>query len=653
VSAGGKGVSELLGKPCYEFFHGSSEPPAACPLSRLRESGTIEEAEMEVETLQGTYLISCTPVFDAQGSLEKIIHIATDITEIKRTETVLRRNRLLLELVSHVQGKVIQDVPPNDIFETMLEGFLKLTQSEYGFMGEVLFTPENRPYLKTHALTNIAWDEKTQAFYQEHAPKGLEFFNLDTLYGEALKTLRPVIADDPAGDPRSGGLPEGHPPLRSFLGIPLLKDKQLIGLVGIANRPNGYDESIIAFLQPLLATYASVIEFYRNRKAREELEGQLLQAQKMESVGRLAGGVAHDFNNMLSVIMGNAELALSEADPKEPLHKNLQEILNAAQRSAGIIRQLLAFARKQTIDPKVLDLNGTVEGMLRMFRRLIGEDIDLTWRPDTKLWPVKMDPSQIDQILANLCVNARDAISGTGKITIETENVVLDEAYCSEHAGFVPGEYVMLALSDDGYGMDKEILANVFEPFFTTKGVGKGTGLGLSTVYGIVRQNQGFVNVYSEPDKGTTFRIYLPQHRGEAEAGLEETEDQMPQGRGEIILIVEDEASVLKVGKEILDRLGYTVLAAGGPGKAMETARGYSGQIHLLLTDVVMPEMSGKDLAGEITKIRPNTKTLFMSGYTANAIVQHGILDKGLHFIQKPFTHESLARKIRELLDKK
>ncbi len=247
------------------------------------------------------------------------------------------------------------------------------------------------------------------------------------------------------------------------------------------------------------------------------LESQLRQAQKMESVGRLAGGVAHDFNNMLGVIIGHTELALEQMDPAQPLFTSMQEIRKAALRSADLTRQLLAFARKQTVAPKVLDLNETVEGMLKMLRRLIGEDIDLVWLPDSDLWPVKMDPSQIDQILANLCVNARDAIEGVGKITIETHKVTFDEAYCADHSGFIPGDFVMLAVSDDGQGMDKETLDKIFEPFFTTKGIGKGTGLGLATVYGIVKQNNGFINVYSEPGQGTTFKIYLPRHAAETE----------------------------------------------------------------------------------------------------------------------------------------
>lgn len=382
----------------------------------------------------------------------------------------------------------------------------------------------------------------------------------------------------------------------------------------------------------------------------EKLQSQLIQAQKMESVGRLAGGVAHDYNNMLGVITGYAELAIDKIAPENPLHDDLKEILNAARRSTDITRQLLAFARQQTIDPKVLDLNETVESMLKMLRRLIGEDIDLSWEPGSGLWSVKIDPSQLDQILANLCVNARDAISDVGRITIETDNVRINEEYCTDHPGFVPGEYVLLAVSDDGRGMDKETRDKIFEPFFTTKEVGKGTGLGLPMIYGIVKQNKGFINVYSEPGKGTTFRIYLPRH-GEASKQFEKYEvEKIPVGSGETVLIVEDEASILKLAKRILEGFGYTVLDTSSPSEAMVRANEHSGEVHLLITDVVMPEMNGRDLAEKLLSDYPKMRVLFMSGYTANVIAHRGVLDAGVHFIQKPFSNRDLAVKVREVI---
>ncbi len=397
-----------------------------------------------------------------------------------------------------------------------------------------------------------------------------------------------------------------------------------------------------------------VIDITDQKKAIEErsqLQSQLLQAQKMESVGRLAGGVAHDFNNMLTVIIGYTQTALGQVDPAGKLHKNLQGVLKAASRSADLTKQLLAFARKQIIDPRVLDLNHTVETMLKMLRRLIGEDIHLLWRPAGKLQSVKMDPSQIDQILANLCVNAKDAIAGVGKITIETGMKTFDTEYCRKNPGFSPGEFVLLAVSDDGCGMDKETLNNLFEPFFTTKDVGQGTGLGLATIYGIVKQNNGFIKVYSEPDYGSTFHIYLPCHAEKMEKKSKPKPKAIPAGNGETILIVEDEKTILEMLTTMLQDLHYTILAAPTPHKAMALAQKHAGKIHLLLTDVVMPEMNGRDLAAQLASVYPELKFLFMSGYTANVIAHQGVLDEGVQFIQKPFSMKDIAVKIQNILE--
>ncbi|MFO7883675.1 MAG: cache domain-containing protein [Desulfobacteraceae bacterium] len=397
-----------------------------------------------------------------------------------------------------------------------------------------------------------------------------------------------------------------------------------------------------------IVNYAAIM---RDLTQEKNLERSLLQAQKMESIGRLAGGVAHDFNNMLGVILGHTELALLQADENHDLYFDLNEIQTAAQRSADITKQLLAFARKQTISPRKLDLNDTVESMLNMLRRLIGEDIDLIWKPAAHIWSVKMDQSQIDQILANLCINARDAIFGVGKLTIETRKKSFDEEYCKDHPGFIPGDFMLLAVSDNGCGMDKDTLDNLFEPFFTTKEVGKGTGLGLSTVYGIVKQNNGFINVYSEPGQGSTFKIYLPRLVTD-----ENTEKDMPEkkaaaGGTETILLVEDEPSILKMTRMMLERNGYSVLSAATPVKAIEKAKKYSGAINLLMTDVVMPEMNGRDLAGQITLLYPRICLLFMSGYTADVIAHQGVLDDGVAFIQKPFSMAEMTEKVRELLN--
>jgi CheY-like chemotaxis protein len=342
---------------------------------------------------------------------------------------------------------------------------------------------------------------------------------------------------------------------------------------------------------------------------------------------------------------------LVRADENHDLYADLKEIQKAAQRSADITKQLLAFARKQTISPRQLDLNDTVESMLNMLRRLIGEDIDLFWKPATHLWSVKMDPTQIDQILANLCVNARDAIAGVGKVTIETGMKTFDPAYCAAHQGFIPGDFVMLAVSDNGCGMAKETLNNLFEPFFTTKDIGEGTGLGLATIYGIVKQNNGFINVYSEPGRGSTFRVYLSRLSADEDTDRIVPEKKAAAGGTETILLVEDEPSILRMTRMMIERKGYSVLSAATPTEAIDLAKTHADEIDLLMTDVVMPEMNGRDLAGLLTAIFPDIKLLFMSGYTANVIAHHGVLDDGVVFIQKPFSMKELAETLRRVLD--
>ncbi len=386
---------------------------------------------------------------------------------------------------------------------------------------------------------------------------------------------------------------------------------------------------------------------------RERLQKQLRQAQKMESIGRLAGGVAHDFNNMLGVILGHAEMALEMVDPSQPLHADLTDIRLAALRSADLTRQLLTFARKQTIAPRVLDLNDAVDGILNMLRRVIGEDIELVWLAGAEVLPVKMDPSQVDQILANLSINARDAIQGVGKVTIETGRSTFDEAFCEDHPGFVPGEYVLLEVSDNGCGMDQETLDRLYEPFFTTKEVGKGTGLGLSTVYGIVKQNSGFINVYSEPDHGTSFKIYLPRQAAKPDRMPEIGPEAPAVGGNETILLVEDEPLTLALTERVLENLGYTVLGASTPKEAIRLAKANTDDISLLCTDVVMPGMSGLDLVKTLKASLPELRCLFMSGYAANVISHHGVLDEGVRFIQKPFLISDFAAKVREALDNK
>ncbi|MBN1297540.1 PAS domain S-box protein [bacterium] len=396
--------------------------------------------------------------------------------------------------------------------------------------------------------------------------------------------------------------------------------------------------------------FADVSERKRAEAEQEKLQALLIQAQRLESIGRLAGGVAHDYNNMLSVIIGFTELARSKVQSEDSICGDLEEILSAAQRSTTITRQLLAFARRQTIRPERIDLNEIVESMLKMLRRLIGEDIDLLWLPGHGAMTVMMDPSQIDQIMANLCINARDAIRGVGKITIETSRVEIDDGYCVINPHFMPGEFVRLVVSDTGCGMDQETMNHVFEPFFTTKVAGEGTGLGLSTVLGIVKQNSGFISVYSEPENGAVFKIYLPVSTNGASVPLSKKQTEIPVGQGETIIVVEDEESILKLTGRILKEKGYSCISASTPEMAISILEDHSGRVDLLITDVVMPEMNGRELAENLKKRFPELKVLYMSGYTANVIAHRGILDEGINFIQKPFSNRDLLIKVREVL---
>ena len=391
-------------------------------------------------------------------------------------------------------------------------------------------------------------------------------------------------------------------------------------------------------------------EYSASERQRKSLEEQLVQAQKMESVGRLAGGVAHDYNNMLSVIIGNAEFMLDTLPPQAPGHEELKEIIDAANRSADITRQLLAFARKQTVSPQLLDLNETVERSLKMLRRLIGEHLELVWRPSSSTAMINIDPVQIDQMLTNLCVNSRDAIADTGTITIETDICTFDESYCASRAECVPGEYVMLALSDTGIGMTRDQMNKVFEPFFTTKPLGQGTGLGLSTVYGIVKQNNGFISLYSEPGEGTTFKIYFPLVESGAEMDqAEEPSRAALQANGETILVVEDDPAILRLAGKLLNDLGYRPLLAGEVEKALELAT-ETERLQLLLTDVIMPRMNGAELANTVQALHPDIIVVFMSGYTADVIAHKGVLNDDVIYIQKPFSKTSLAVTLKKAL---
>jgi PAS domain S-box-containing protein len=396
---------------------------------------------------------------------------------------------------------------------------------------------------------------------------------------------------------------------------------------------------------------SAIVTNYRDITDRLALEEQLMQSQKMEAIGRLAGGIAHDFNNLLTAILSYAGFALSALRSDDPLRDDINEIQKAGERAAALTYQLLAFSRRQILAPRVTDLNGVIDDLEKMLRRVLGEDIEFHTALAEWLAPTKLDPSQLEQVILNLAVNARDAMPNGGMLSIETANVALDAEYARQHSEVVPGAYVMLAISDSGVGMTSAVRARAFEPFFTTKEVGKGTGLGLSTVFGIVRQSGGHIWVYSEPDHGTTFKLYFPVTNEALPPAFPRTRTLGLHSGTEVVLVAEDEPAVRDIARKMLQRAGYVVLEASNGGEALLIAEQHKGAIDLLLTDVVMPRMSGRTLAERLLTVRPALKVLFMSGYTENAIVQHAVLDSDTQFVQKPLTPELLLRKVREVLD--
>ncbi|PKL50640.1 MAG: hypothetical protein CVV42_02635 [Candidatus Riflebacteria bacterium HGW-Riflebacteria-2] len=442
----------------------------------------------------------------------------------------------------------------------------------------------------------------------------------------------------------------------SCLRLQLNHGSKVFGYLGVMLESSlGVDEEELSLFTEMAGDVAFALysidqtrEMAAGEESRALLEAQLRQSHKMEAIGQLAGGVAHDFNNMLQIINSNTEAAMSTLDPSNPVYENLKEILGAGVRSAKLTRQLLAFARKQTIMPQVLDLNEVVSSILKMLKRLIGENIDLKWQPTEEPCQVDMDPAQIDQILANLIVNARDSITGVGSITIRTEKTDFAQANELTSSDMISGKFILLAISDDGCGMSLETLGRIFEPFYSTKEPGKGTGLGLATVYGIIKQNEGYIHVDSQPQKGTTFRIYLPVCL--SEKAVEETHKFKETAKGtETVLVVEDEPALLRICKLNLEKMGYRVLIASNPEEALKIAESCQDNIDLVLTDVIMPQMSGRDLYVKVKALRPAIKCLFMSGYTADIIAQNGILGSNTQYLQKPFSRSELADKLREV----
>ncbi len=593
----------IIGKQTKDLFPSDISDRQRQNLQKVFETGKPVYAENKTTLLDRDMWLSTwlAPLFNEAGDVYSVLGISRDITERKQAEEALiKSQKKYIDLYENANDMIFTLDPLGNFTTVNRAAYTSLGYRAEELLGKNLgdvLTPESSKYAM--ATLQRAMAEKSDLM--EIQPWEFDGFKKDS-----TKILLEV---------------------RARL---ILEDENIMGVQGIAR------------------------DITERRQAEEEkafLQEQLRQSQKMEAIGRLAGGIAHDFNNILTIIKGYSTLSFLELKEGDPLKGNIEEIQKATERAANLTRQLLAFSRRQAMEMKVLDLNAILKDMDKMLRRVIGEDIALVAHLAEDLGRTKTDPGQIEQVIMNLAVNARDAMLDGGKLTIETANVELDEAYARAHIAVKPGRYLVLSVSDTGVGMTREVKERVFEPFFTTKGTGKGTGLGLSTVYGIVKQSGGNIWVYSEPGRGTTLKIYLPRVDEPIAVFKEKFEEDLPRG-SETILVVEDEEEVRKLAARILQRQGYKVLEAPQGGDALLICEQHQDPIHLMLTDVVMPGMSGYQLAKRLESLQPGMEVLYMSGYTDSAIAQHGVLGEGVNYIQKPFTVDGLARKVREVLDK-
>ena len=570
-------------------------PVDELPLSRALRGEAVDAAEMWIRppNVQPGRLVSVTarPLRDATGARRGAVAVFSDVTERKQAERVLRTERDHSAMIIQATPSMVCGLAPS---------------------GSTLFVNPAAESVTGYPAADMVGRNFWQTLYP-----GDE-------YGQAEQLSRELEEGD-------------------------VRDCEMV-LTTRAGEKRTIAWSFVRRLDEA-GKLIEIVGFGNDISERRGLEEQLRQSQKMEAVGRLAGGVAHDFNNLMTAVTGYSELLLRREKKKDGARKELEEIHRAGERAAELTRQLLAFGRRQMMKPRVVDLNGIVAGMDSMLRRLIGEDVDLLTALSPDLGQVKVDPGQIEQALMNLALNSRDAMPSGGKLTISTTNVSLDDAYARRHVGVRPGPYVMLAVSDTGSGIDAQTRSHLFEPFFTTKGQPQATGMGLSTVYGIVKQSGGHIFVYSESGHGTAIKIYLPRVEGQVEATLASEARGAPAGGSETILLVEDEEAVLALARDILQMNGYTVLVARDGAEGLQTCERHHGAIDLLLTDVVMPHMSGRDLVDRARPLRPAMRILFMSGYTGDAIVHQGVLAPGSEMLEKPFTVAALVRKVREVLD--
>jgi PAS domain S-box-containing protein len=633
----GKEDHEMFDTNAMEVFHPDDRAFASEKMLNVLNLGIEETSEGRV-LLRGGPKFQWRMITGKRIMIEDnpfVVAVGIDITERKRFEAIMAFRLRLLEMAEISSAE--------ELLSATLDEAERLTESSIGFFNVVtddqttfsIRVSSNNRQIKIQPLDGecreLCLDEKE-------------------LLADAIRNRVTVIDNNYTASANCTCAQDAHTDIKRILVIPLIRGVSVTALLCVGDKSYDYDEDDARMMGVMANLAWDIVSRKRAELSEEKIQEVLLQAQKMELVGQLAGGIAHDFNNMLGVILGNVEMAMNRQLIEEPLLSNMKAILKATGQSADLCNQLLAFSRKQSVMPIVLDLNTMVERMLAVLRRLIGEKISMIWVPEQRSTPVKIDPAQIELILGNLCVNSRDAIHGNGKITIETCRVHVEKSLSTAgHPCKEPGNYVMLAVTDNGCGIEKKDLPHIFEPFFTTKEMRNGTGMGLSTIYGIVKQNNASIECLSEQGRGTTINIYFPQHIGYADQDEHETPMPSSGCSKEMILLVEDEPDILTITKQMLENKGYSVLDAAAPSDALRIASEYKGEIHLLITDVVLPEMNGCDLSKKLQSRFPKLKTLFMSGYTTDIINNQGGFELGVNFIQKPFSINTLVFAIQKI----
>ena len=638
----GTARSALVKQPISRYILKEDQDIYYLHRKKLFETGEPQECELRLVNPDGTFFWAHLTATAAQAEDGAPVCrcVMSEVTERKRAEEAFGQQQQAIKLFNRI-ANVFLTSSRNEVFADVLDVILKALDSRYGYFGYI----DEAGDLVCASLTRDVWEQCQVSEKSIVFPRS----SWGGLWGRSLMEKQALIANE------NLRLPEGHVTLENALAIPIVYDDKLLGQFVLANKAGGYDKHDRELLESTAVQTAPILfaiqEEARRKITHKKLENQLRQAQKMESIGRLAGGVAHDFNNMLGVILGYTEMALEKLNEDDPLHKDLSEVLQAAERSADLTRQLLAFARKQTITPKVIDINKTVEEMLKMLRRLIGEDIDLIWLPGRNLRPVKMDPTQIDQILANLCVTPGMPLKVWARSRSRRGLASFDEAWCAVHTEIVPGEYVLLAVSDNGCGMDRRPWTICSSRSSPPRSRARAPDSVWPRCTARSSRTTASSTYTANPVRERPSRSTCRGHVIKTESlSIQTPVNAAPRGH-ETILLVEDEPAILEMTARMLGRLGYTVVAAATPGGAIRLAAEHTGHIDLLMTDVIMPEMNGRELAGNLLSHYPDLKRLFMSGYTANVIAHHGVLDEGVHFIQKPFSKADMAAKLREALE--